>query len=193
MMLGTSICAFIIVMSATLFGIPISTSHIIVGATIGAGLAALSSNEIDWWKLFKIGLSWVVSPLVACLAAFLLLLLICWLTLDLDNGKMLNSRLLWATCISACGFSLVSGLFLLLLQDSRAMVPDPLALSITMASGFLFGGLQCRWIVLAILFGSKNILKSCATTSLLFKFWDMSFADKILQRVNDYKEDQRQG
>jgi phosphate/sulfate permease len=38
-MLGTSVASFIFILAASLFGMPISTTHSDVGALIGAGLA----------------------------------------------------------------------------------------------------------------------------------------------------------
>ncbi len=46
MMLGTSISAFIIILAASLFGIPISATHTVIGVTIGAGLAGVDSRAI---------------------------------------------------------------------------------------------------------------------------------------------------
>jgi len=44
---------------------PVSTTHSIIGAIIGAGLAAGGSDTVNWEKVGWIGLSWVASPLIA--------------------------------------------------------------------------------------------------------------------------------
>lgn len=62
---------------ATYYRLPISTSHSIVGAMLGFGLAAVSQNyleleDIKWGVLTKIALSWVISPIMGGLIAFLI-------------------------------------------------------------------------------------------------------------------------
>ena len=44
---------------------PVSTTHSIIGAIIGAGLAAGGSDTVNWEKVGWIGLSWIASPLIA--------------------------------------------------------------------------------------------------------------------------------
>lgn len=58
---------------ATFLGAPVSTTHAIVGGVMGAGLAALGVNAIDWLVLWAITFSWIVSPLLGGIiaAAFL--------------------------------------------------------------------------------------------------------------------------
>ncbi len=66
---------------ATYYRLPISTSHSIVGAMLGFGLAAVSQNylrleDINWVILTKIVLSWIISPIMGGLLAFLVFSLI---------------------------------------------------------------------------------------------------------------------
>ncbi|OQA33444.1 MAG: Sulfate permease CysP [Betaproteobacteria bacterium ADurb.Bin341] len=58
---------------ATAFGAPVSTTHSIVGAVLGSGLAAGGLSAANWGVLGNIALSWVISPLMGGLiaAAFL--------------------------------------------------------------------------------------------------------------------------
>lgn len=44
---------------------PVSTTHSIIGAIIGAGLAAGGADAVSWTKVGYIGLSWIASPLIA--------------------------------------------------------------------------------------------------------------------------------
>ncbi|KAJ8905610.1 hypothetical protein NDN08_002116 [Rhodosorus marinus] len=51
---------------ATWLSVPVSTTHAVVGATIGFGLVELGASGIQWWPgVGKIVISWVVSPLLA--------------------------------------------------------------------------------------------------------------------------------
>ncbi|MFN4238189.1 MAG: inorganic phosphate transporter [Vogesella sp.] len=49
---------------ATAVGAPVSTTHSIVGAILGAGVAAGGMGIADWGKVATIAASWVVSPLL---------------------------------------------------------------------------------------------------------------------------------
>jgi inorganic phosphate transporter, PiT family len=56
---------------ATHFGLPVSTTHSIVGAVLGIGLVSFGISGVDWGKMLQIMGSWVVSPLLGGLLAFL--------------------------------------------------------------------------------------------------------------------------
>jgi len=58
---------------ATAVGAPVSTTHSIIGAVLGAGLAAGGSAAANWGQLAEIAASWVISPVLgaAIAAAFL--------------------------------------------------------------------------------------------------------------------------
>ena len=54
---------------ASLRGWPVSTTHTIVGAIVGFGIYALGVNEINWFVVGNIGLSWITSPLSSAIVA----------------------------------------------------------------------------------------------------------------------------
>jgi len=60
--------AFLWLLLATRIGMPASTTHSIVGAVAGVGLAA--GTIIRWSVLGRVALSWVMSPLVSLVLAF---------------------------------------------------------------------------------------------------------------------------
>ncbi|RNF33031.1 inorganic phosphate transporter [Paracoccus methylarcula] len=54
-------------------GLPVSTSHSIVGAIAGASMAALGAGAVHWNSLLTIASAWIISPLFAgALAAVIL-------------------------------------------------------------------------------------------------------------------------
>jgi PiT family inorganic phosphate transporter len=70
--LAALLAASIWITLATLFSLPVSTTHSIVGAMLGFGLVAAGFQNIKWIVLGKIVLSWVLSPLAGALTAFIL-------------------------------------------------------------------------------------------------------------------------
>jgi|TARA_B110000263_G_scaffold13778_1_gene11459 PiT family inorganic phosphate transporter len=59
---------------ATRFGLPVSTTHSIIGGIVGIGLVLEvqhSASLIDWNVIRKVVLSWVASPLIGGILAFL--------------------------------------------------------------------------------------------------------------------------
>jgi PiT family inorganic phosphate transporter len=57
---------------ATHKGWPVSTTHSIIGAVLGFGLVSVGFEHILWQSVGSILLSWVVTPLVAIVVAFLI-------------------------------------------------------------------------------------------------------------------------
>lgn len=50
------------VLAATLTSLPVSSTHSIVGSILGFGFVAGGPDVVQWWKLFGIVMSWIVSP-----------------------------------------------------------------------------------------------------------------------------------
>jgi PiT family inorganic phosphate transporter len=81
MMLGASLASCFFIFSSSLFGMPISGTHTVVGSLIGAGIVGAGGENINWSKLSTIVLSWFVSPLLTALISYCLFMLICFTTL----------------------------------------------------------------------------------------------------------------
>jgi len=60
---------------ATRFGMPVSTTHSIVGGVIGMGLY-IQPSSVNWGKVIEIVLSWIASPLLGGILAFVSFLVI---------------------------------------------------------------------------------------------------------------------
>ena len=73
-MLASLLAAAVWLMVATYFGLPVSTTHSIVGAVVGFGVVAMWDNleVIRWGKVGEIVMSWVASPLTSGLLAFVI-------------------------------------------------------------------------------------------------------------------------
>ncbi len=69
-MLAALIATALWLQVATHFGLPVSTTHSIVGAIIGFGLIGGGFASIHWGKLVQIVLSWIISPVMGAAIAF---------------------------------------------------------------------------------------------------------------------------
>lgn len=65
-LLGTGIWLQI----ASYFGLPVSTTHAIVGAIVGFGILSLGVAGIEWKMIGSIALSWLLSPLMSGLISY---------------------------------------------------------------------------------------------------------------------------
>jgi PiT family inorganic phosphate transporter len=84
-MLAALLAAAIWLMIATTRGWPVSTTHTIVGAIVGFGVAGIGVDVVNWPKIGSIVASWLVSPLIGGAISLSLMLSIRKLILDTDN------------------------------------------------------------------------------------------------------------
>ncbi len=84
-MLASLLAAAVWLMVASRKGWPVSTTHSIVGAIVGFGIAGIGIDAVNWGKIGQIAASWVVSPVLGGLIAFLLMLSIRRLVLNTPN------------------------------------------------------------------------------------------------------------
>lgn len=74
-MLSAMLAAALWINVSTIIRAPVSTTHSIVGAVIGAGIAAAGLSAASWPTLGLIASGWVVSPILSGIIAALALLL----------------------------------------------------------------------------------------------------------------------
>jgi len=70
---------------ASYLGMPVSITNAIIGALVGVGAIMLGFNAIHWRTVGYIAISWVSSPTIACVTAFLLFISIKRSILGTDN------------------------------------------------------------------------------------------------------------
>lgn len=70
---------------ASMRGWPVSTTHSIVGAVIGFGAVGVSMESVNWAGVLPIVSSWVISPLLSGIVAFMIFVSVHRLILDTDN------------------------------------------------------------------------------------------------------------
>ena len=71
-MIAALIAAALWLNFASYLGWPVSTTHSIVGAVVGFGVMAGGMDAINWSKVWSVVMSWIVSPVMGGLVAFLL-------------------------------------------------------------------------------------------------------------------------
>ena len=97
---------------ATRYGLPVSTTHSIIGGILGVGLileVKYSTSLIDWEVVRKVVMSWVASPLMGGLIGFFSFVIIKKLILDNDNPV---ERSMWLAPVLAFPTFFVLGLAL---------------------------------------------------------------------------------
>lgn len=80
-LLGAGLWLFI----ASHRGWPVSTTHSIVGGIVGFGVVALGADAVNWGQIGGIVLSWVVTPVIAGIIAYLLYISVLHLVLRRED------------------------------------------------------------------------------------------------------------
>jgi PiT family inorganic phosphate transporter len=75
-MLAAVLGAALWVNVATYFKLPVSTTHSIIGGVVGFGLVSLGFSGIKWIVLTSIVLSWIISPVLGGIMAFIIFTII---------------------------------------------------------------------------------------------------------------------
>ncbi|MCK4307534.1 inorganic phosphate transporter [candidate division WOR-3 bacterium] len=77
---------------ATWKGLPVSTTHAIVGAIMGVGMISGGMSAIQWGKIWGIVASWVISPIFSGILAYSVFKLISKTILQKDNPVLFAKR-----------------------------------------------------------------------------------------------------
>lgn len=78
---------------ASFRGLPVSTTHSIVGAVLGFGIVSAGTSAIHWGALTGIVASWFVSPLIGGLLSFCMFFIIRRYILDAQNPILALKKL----------------------------------------------------------------------------------------------------
>ncbi len=150
---------------ATFFGMPVSTTHSIVGAIVGFGIAASGLGSIHWFKVLGIVLSWVISPFVGGLISYILFVLIRRKILtNIDPAKMAHRLAPFLT------FLVVAGVFLSFLYKGLKNLHLHFTLWQALLMSFvagIAGGLIATGIVRI---RSRNVSNNYLETENTFKY-----------------------
>ncbi|GMR56751.1 hypothetical protein PMAYCL1PPCAC_26946, partial [Pristionchus mayeri] len=95
---------------ATVFSLPVSTTHALVGATLGFTLVCRGFEGVIWTKIIQIVISWFVSPLLSGTISSILYLITDHLVLRRENPLERGLMLLPAfyfVCLALNGFMIL--------------------------------------------------------------------------------------
>ncbi len=91
-MLASLLAAAIWLMIASQKGWPVSTTHTIVGAVVGFAMVGIGVDAVNWPKIGQIVASWVVSPVLGGIIAYMLMMSIRYLILEKDDPFAMAQR-----------------------------------------------------------------------------------------------------
>jgi inorganic phosphate transporter, PiT family len=140
--LAALLAAALWVSFATWKSLPVSTTHSIVGAMIGFGIMAGGFGVINWGKLGAVVMSWVISPIISMLLAYVMFKAIIKLILFKKDVFAAALRLSAVFIAIACFVVILSFLFKTPLGKTLD-VSGPVALAIA-GAGSVFLGLLGR-------------------------------------------------
>jgi PiT family inorganic phosphate transporter len=84
-MISALLAAGIWLLAASFLGWPVSTTHSIIGAIIGFALVAVGTEAVQWDKVAGIVGSWIVTPLISGIIAYLIFMSAQKLIFDTDS------------------------------------------------------------------------------------------------------------
>ncbi len=82
-----------LLLGATRLGLPVSTTHAIVGSIVGFGGVAIGPEAIHWGKVGQIVASWLTSPLLSGTLAFFIFQITRKIILDTDDPLAQTRRI----------------------------------------------------------------------------------------------------
>jgi len=176
-MFAALLAAGIWVQTASHLGLPVSTTHSIVGAVVGFGIVAVGFRAISWGTVGAIALSWVISPLAGAIIGGAIYYLIYRLIMSSDVPYRAAQRYApWLLClvsgviILSVIFKGLKNLHLDLTFGNALLVAIPLSLMAGFGGRALLsrlGGEGCRWIrgneeeKVECVFGYLQIMTAC--------------------------------
>ena len=92
-MLAALASAATLLLGATRMGLPVSTTHAIVGSIVGFGAVAIGPEAVNWGEVGRIVVSWFTSPFFSGILAYFIFQLIRVAILDTDDPVRQTRRI----------------------------------------------------------------------------------------------------
>ncbi|BAY82792.1 phosphate transporter [Calothrix parasitica NIES-267] len=133
---------------ATSKGLPVSSSHAVVGAIAGFSIVAAGFNSIEWSSIGMITLGWVITPLISgCIAALFYSQIKKWILDQPYSLQQLNEWIPWLSALLLGVFGIIvlpkvtQPLANYLIEEVGWKIPShdvPLFIGTTIALGLTF-------------------------------------------------------
>lgn len=176
-MFAALLAAGVWVQVATHLGLPVSTTHSIVGAVVGFGVLAVGFGAVSWGKVGAVALSWVISPLAGGLIGSTVYYLIMKKIVSTDYPyKAAQKYAPWLLSVVFCVIILsvifkgLKNLHLNLGIGKALLIALPVALALGFVGKVILSRLGhegCRWIrgdeeeKVECVFGYLQIMTAC--------------------------------
>jgi PiT family inorganic phosphate transporter len=126
---------------ASCFGMPVSTTHSIVGAVVGFGILEAGAGYIHWGTLGQIVASWLISPLAGGITAFVIFRLISRHILSVEKPALAARK-----GVPICTFFTFAILILAIiykgLKNLHLGLSAPKAIGFSILAGFIAAGVS---------------------------------------------------
>lgn len=126
---------------ASYFGMPVSTTHAIVGAILGFGLLKAGMGNIHWPKLVQIVISWFISPVVGGLLGFSIFKLISRHILSVDR-PVAAARKGIPVCVFFTFVILILSVIYKGLKNLHLDLDGPTAIAFSVVGGVIAAGIS---------------------------------------------------
>uniref|UniRef100_A0A0K0F386 Phosphate transporter n=1 Tax=Strongyloides venezuelensis TaxID=75913 RepID=A0A0K0F386_STRVS len=139
---------------ATALNLPVSTTHSLIGATVGMSLVMKGFDGIQWKTIGNIALSWILSPLLSGIISAILYIIVDHLVLRTDDSFKSGLTFLpvfYFFCLAFNSFAVIfQGSKILHLSSLPIYVAIPVALGIgllaALAVQYILKPRILRWI-----------------------------------------------
>lgn len=156
---------------ATTIGMPVSTTHSIIGAVIGVGIASRGANHVIWgWEGFaQIVASWFIAPCIAGAFASIVFLIAKFGVLEIkDERRSIKNALILIPILVFITFCVLT--MLIVWKGSPNLNLDDLSGGVTVGAIFGVGGVAC---VLYMLFIFPVVSRKILHNDWTVKWYDI--------------------
>lgn len=106
---------------ATLYGLPVSTTHSCIGGIVGMAVVAKGMKSVKWVEVGKVALSWLITPVLSAILSTCIFW--CVRKFILHNKDPLKRA--YTSYPIIVGFTIALNLFLVLFKSSTLNIPLP--------------------------------------------------------------------
>ncbi|NJE26867.1 inorganic phosphate transporter [Thermococcus sp. MV5] len=104
---------------ATKFGLPVSTTHSIIGGIVGYGIVYAGTSIVNWSKMAQVVASWILSPIFGAIVAFTVIKLVSKTILQKDNP--IESARRWAPVWIGLAFVVMGSMFYVKVMHGKSL------------------------------------------------------------------------